>query len=145
RVHLRSRLTLYLGFLYDYFRPIQPRNNASDYSIYNPANNTLVPVGTQAFNFGPSISPVPNGPLTGLNRFGGINANHLNFAPRVGLAYRVNDRTVVRAGYGMSYWNGALQFAASSLIPAATSAENGVAGGFGATGPFGLVPSAVAS
>ena len=39
---------------------------------------------------------------------GGLNNNlretrHLNFAPRLGLAYSLNDRTVIRAGYGIFY------------------------------------------
>ncbi|MBV8830423.1 MAG: TonB-dependent receptor, partial [Acidobacteriaceae bacterium] len=32
-----------------------------------------------------------------------INPNHKNFAPRIGLAYRVTDKTVFRAGYGIYY------------------------------------------
>jgi hypothetical protein len=32
-----------------------------------------------------------------------INPNHKNFAPRIGLAYRITDKTVVRAGYGIYY------------------------------------------
>src|SRR5262249_3871959 len=33
---------------------------------------------------------------------GGVE-NSLNFAPRLGIAYQLNDRTVIRAGYGRSY------------------------------------------
>ncbi|HEY2381023.1 MAG TPA: TonB-dependent receptor [Terriglobia bacterium] len=32
-----------------------------------------------------------------------INAQKTNFMPRLGLSYRVNDKTVVRAGYGLYY------------------------------------------
>ena len=31
------------------------------------------------------------------------NANN-NFGPRLGIAYRFNERTVVRTGYGISYF-----------------------------------------
>ncbi len=33
----------------------------------------------------------------------GVTVSHKLFAPRVGLAYRLNDATVVRMGYGISY------------------------------------------
>jgi outer membrane receptor protein involved in Fe transport len=32
-----------------------------------------------------------------------VNQNHNDWAPRVGLAYRLGDKTVVRAGYARSY------------------------------------------
>jgi hypothetical protein len=48
---------------------------------------------------------------TGLGLVGGVGSvdlagnveNRLNWAPRVGAAYQLNDKTVVRAGYGRSY------------------------------------------
>jgi len=33
----------------------------------------------------------------------GISVSHTLFAPRLGIAYRLNDKTVVRAGYGINY------------------------------------------
>ena len=42
----------------------------------------------------------PNPPQPGLHF---INPNHKDFAPRLGLAYRVTEKTVVRAGYGIYY------------------------------------------
>ena len=33
----------------------------------------------------------------------GVEASHKMFAPRLGLAYRLGDSTVIRAGYGISY------------------------------------------
>jgi len=68
-----------------------------------------VPIGTQALTFGPPISPVTNAPLAGLNRYGGVQPNNWNFAPRVGLAYRVNDRTAVRA----RLWHELLEWSAA--------------------------------
>ena len=121
---LHSRLNVVLGLRYDYFGPIAPRNNTGMYSIYSPLTNTLSPLGSST-----------------VNSQGNVQGNTLNFAPRIGLAYRFDDRTVIRAGYGWSYWNGVLQFASSSLIPATTSVENGVAGGYGVV-PFGTLPQA---
>jgi hypothetical protein len=33
-----------------------------------------------------------------------LPANNFNFAPRIGAAFRLTDRWVIRAGYGMYYW-----------------------------------------
>ena len=33
----------------------------------------------------------------------GISVSHKLFAPRVGIAYRLGDKTVIRAGYGINY------------------------------------------
>jgi hypothetical protein len=33
-----------------------------------------------------------------------LPANNNNFAPRLGLAFRLNNKTVLRAGYGVYYW-----------------------------------------
>jgi hypothetical protein len=33
-----------------------------------------------------------------------LPADNNNFAPRLGIAYRLNDKTVLRGGYGMYYW-----------------------------------------
>jgi len=151
KVKLGSRLTLDLGVRYDYFGPVEPRNNAANYAIYNPAVNALLPLGTgvpsPTFT---SIGGIGIGsivPLSsaGVTRVGNVRANYLNFAPRVGLVFRFNDRTVVRAGYGMSYWNGALQFATSSLISVSTGIETGIAGGYGAAGAFGALPAVAAA
>ena len=34
---------------------------------------------------------------------GGVKNNFKNFAPRLGIAYQINDKTVLRVGYGRSY------------------------------------------
>jgi len=32
-----------------------------------------------------------------------LRHNYKNFAPRIGIAYRLKEKTVIRAGYGISY------------------------------------------
>ncbi len=39
----------------------------------------------------------------GINSNGNVEMNYKNFAPRLGLSYQVNDKTVIRMGYGRSY------------------------------------------
>jgi outer membrane receptor protein involved in Fe transport len=50
-------------------------------------------------------SKLPQPPMTNPDwpQTGHINSSSLNLAPRVGLAYRLNDKTVLRAGYGLFY------------------------------------------
>ena len=33
----------------------------------------------------------------------GITVSHKLFAPRAGIAYRLDDKTVIRTGYGLNY------------------------------------------
>jgi hypothetical protein len=81
---LSSKLTLDFGLRYERERGSRPRF-AGGFSNYNPANNTLELAG---------IGSVP------INI---ADANN-NFGPRFGIAYRVNDSTVVRTGYGISFY-----------------------------------------
>ncbi len=36
----------------------------------------------------------------------GVNTYYRNFSPRIGLAYSLNDKTVIRAAYGIFYAQG---------------------------------------
>jgi hypothetical protein len=121
RVNIMSHLTLDLGVRWDLFLPVEPRNNAANYFTFNPGVNTLTSLGSGS-------------------RSGGVTTNNMNVAPRIGLAYRVRDRLVVRAGYGMSFWNPELAFFANSLMPAMTGTTAGIAGGYTTTGRFGVLP-----
>jgi len=122
RINLMSRLTLDLGLRYDVFWPVQPRDHATDYSVYLPGANALAP-------------------LTNNNTNGGVQLNKLNFAPRVGLAFRINDRTVVRAGYGLSFWNPNLAFESSIFTPSTNGVQEGLEGGYRLAGAFGTYPA----
>ncbi len=122
-----SHLSLDLGLRYDFFWPLEPRSNASSYDIYQPATNTLVPLG-----------------VNGISRTANVSSNNLNFAPRVGLAYRVNDRTVIRTGYGLTFWNPELPFFSNSLIPTNSGLQTGTISGYGIGGTFGTLPTTTA-
>ena len=80
-----SKLTLNLGMRWEFYPPPTPAFSGG-FSNYDYANNTLVIAGVGG-------NPKNLGMVTRYNYF----------APRVGVAYRLTGRTVVRAGFGISY------------------------------------------
>ena len=78
-------LTLNLGVRWEYFSPeFAPSGQKGLLENYN--------VNTGNFN----------SDLNG-DKYQGVGPDYTDFDPRLGLAYRLNDRTVVRAGYGRSH------------------------------------------
>ena len=84
RWQLSRRLTLNLGVRYEYY-PLMTRGDRG-VERWDPATN-LVTLG--------GVGGVP------MNN--GITTSKKLFAPRVGLAWRANERTVIRAGYGITF------------------------------------------
>jgi hypothetical protein len=80
-----SKLTLTYGLRWELYVPPTPQR-AGDYSNYDPTTNSLI------------IAGIGKNPLNI-----GMVTRYDYFAPRLGLAYRINDKTVVRGGYGISY------------------------------------------
>jgi outer membrane receptor protein involved in Fe transport len=78
-----KKLTLNLGLRYELTTVPYTVNGYA--TILNRAQTALIP----------STVPSPG--------FSFIDPNHKNFAPRFGLAYRVTDKTVIRAGFGIYY------------------------------------------
>lgn len=80
-----SKLTLTLGVRWELYVPPTARR-AGDYSNYDPATNSLIiaGIGSNPANLG-------------------MNTRYRYFAPRLGVAYRLDDKTVFRVGYGISY------------------------------------------
>lgn len=89
-IKLTSKLTLNLGLRYDYTEwPKQQDGKMGSFDIYT----------------GEWVWTATN-PITGQppNRENGlINPDRNNFAPRAGMAYMINNKTTIRAGYGMFY------------------------------------------
>lgn len=81
--HTSRKLTLNLGLRYEL--PTVPYTANGYATILNPQQTALIPA---------------NPPQPG---FAFINPNHKDFAPRLGLAYRITEKTVFRAGYGIYY------------------------------------------
>lgn len=81
-----SKLTVNLGLRYDLFTPDKERHNRQS-DFFLGAGSTLAIAGQNG------ISDTI------------LNTQYHNFSPRVGLAYRLGERTVVRAAYGLFYFD----------------------------------------
>jgi hypothetical protein len=82
RWQVSHKLTLSYGLRADYFE--FPRRAGTGVEFYNAQNNTMVICG---------VGPTPGDC--------GITRDRLHFTPRLGVAYRLADSTVIRAGYSM--------------------------------------------
>lgn len=79
------KLTINLGLRWDYSSPaVEGKNHLSNFS----------PIGAGA------LLTAKDGSLSDRSL---VNPNYKNFAPRVGLAYQLDNNTVLRAGYGIFY------------------------------------------
>jgi len=85
RWQVNNKLTVDIGLRWEIYPPGLPAF-PGQFSNFIPSNNTLVVGG---------VGGNPNN--------GGLQ-NHLNYlAPRLGLAYRLTEKTVIRTGIGVSY------------------------------------------
>src|SRR5262249_61093636 len=92
---LPQRLTLNLGVRYELFFPRYDRNftqSSFDPSVPNPAAGNLK---------GALVYLGDGAGRNGQKRFGDIYKT--NFGPRIGAAYQLDHRTVLRGGWGMYY------------------------------------------
>ena len=79
------KLSADIGLRWEFYPPATPAAKGG-FSNYNPANNTLI------------VSGIGGNPDDL-----GIATHYKYFAPRIGLAYRLKESTVFRAGFGISY------------------------------------------
>ena len=79
-----SKLTLNMGLRWEFASPLYERDN--NYSNFDPATN--------------SMDKATNGSLF---QRGLVHPDYHDFGPRLGLAYSIDSKTVVRVGYGISY------------------------------------------
>ena len=119
-----QKLTLDIGIRLERERGSRPRF-AGGFSNYNPTNNTL------------ELAGLGNIPIN-------IAKSNNNWGPRLGIAYRFNDKSVIRTGFGISFFPrrmGQFNFpilqnngypAANAFVPAAVTMTTG----FPAFSPF---------
>ena len=86
RWRLSPKLTLSLGLRYDYFTPVTPRK-AGGIAVFDPNSGDLLLGG-----------------LGDVSRSADITTPKNHFTPRLGIAYRLTADTVMRAGFGRSYF-----------------------------------------
>ncbi len=112
-----SRLTLSLGLRYELITPFVDKNDLIanfDPNYVNPttgqqgrfvipSEKTLKYLDTRIIDFGYAFANT-----YGLGR-GTVFVDKLDFAPRIGAAYRIGDKSVLRGGYGIYYPTSAAQ------------------------------------
>jgi len=94
---VRPSLTLNLGVRYEYFSPLSEK--------YGRMANLDIAPGYTAVAV---VTPGETGPYSGAFPSGLVDPDYKNFAPRLGLSWKVphiKRSTIVRAGYGI-YYNG---------------------------------------
>jgi hypothetical protein len=93
------KLTLNLGIRYELFTTIKERNNEQANFDLQTAS-LIVPKGVDA-QLTPQLAAII--PVEATASEGLISPDTNNFAPRIGLAYQLSHKFVVRAGYGIFY------------------------------------------
>ncbi len=96
---VNPRLTLNLGIRYEWSGPYTERYNRVQFADFTGNSGITVPG-----------LPLTSGPLQGTTIFPGpigrnIPADRNNFAPRLGVAFALTPKTVIRAGGGIYYGN----------------------------------------
>ncbi|MEO7144121.1 MAG: TonB-dependent receptor, partial [Bryobacteraceae bacterium] len=115
---VNRKLTLNLGLRYEYESPMTSSNNI--YSRVDPVSGNVL--------------------FAGINSSGALNlsASKFNFAPRVGLAYSVTPKTVIRSGFGIFYSQIFSDLGAQVLFPGYTISQAFSNLGTGVAQPFSL-------
>ena len=104
-----SKLTLNIGMRWEYESPFMDKHDAIvnvDFKWDNSVEPTFVRAGTGDLNQGnPAFPAPPTWRLVRDGRFGrGAGAPDRNdLGPRIGLAYQLDSKTVLRSGFGIYY------------------------------------------
>jgi hypothetical protein len=83
--HILPKLTLNLGVRYDIFQPKTEHHNRI--ANFDPVNAQLVQAG-----------------VNGVSTSAGVKTDFSNLAPRLGFAYSVTPKTVIRGGFGLAFF-----------------------------------------
>jgi hypothetical protein len=95
------KLTLNLGFRYEFFSPVYSKNDAQ--ANFNPITGVLDIPKDSHVSLTPTLAktlPVNHNASNAL-----ISSDYKDFSPRVGLAYNVTDRLAIQSAFGV-FFNG---------------------------------------
>jgi hypothetical protein len=95
--HILPKLTLNVGLRWEYGSPYADLYNRV--SNWDPGSQTVLTT-TPGAVAGSGITPVSYGGTYGKTL---VNPDYTDFGPRIGFAYSVDPKTVVRGGFGMSF------------------------------------------
>ena len=138
---LNDRLTVNLGLRWEYETPLAEVDNRSVRGFDAGAVQSIEAAARARY----AQNPTPEVPVSSFNVRGGLTFAGVdgqptglyytpknNFMPRVGLTFKLDDRTVVRSGYGMFYGflgqrrGDVFQSGFSANTNIITSADNGL-------------------
>ncbi len=138
---LTSKLTLNLGLRYEYESPFTERFDRLVAGFAFDQSNPLEAAARANY----ARNPIPELPVDQFRVLGGLNfvnqagngrspfgGEKNNFMPRLGLAWQINDKTVLRAGYGIFFdtlgvnTTSPIQTGFSQATPIQASLNNGL-------------------
>jgi hypothetical protein len=96
---LSPKLTLNYGLRYELYQTVRERNNHE--GTYDLTTQTLILPKGQPTTLTPQLAAII--PVSATGSDGLIHPDLNNFAPRLGLAYSLMSKSVLRAGYGFFY------------------------------------------
>jgi len=129
------KLTVDLGLRWEYYTPFTGIADKGGLSNYDPTNNTV-----QVAGYGSIPQNI------------GVKSNWGNFAPRLGVSYRFDQKTVLRAGFGTTIvpfpdnryaYNFPVKQTEQFNAPNSFAAAGSMANGFGAPTIFPIPDSGV--
>ncbi len=125
--HATPKLVLDLGIRYDFLSAVTPRGKGGA-SNYDTSDNSL------------DVAGYGSGPLDLAN---GVSSQNL-VQPRIGFAYNIDSKSVIRGGFAMSGWAGRFGFTGGTLstqFPVIYNIQDGNTGGYGVTGSIYSLPA----
>jgi Carboxypeptidase regulatory-like domain/TonB dependent receptor len=98
-IKVNSKLALNLGLRYEVFRPITEGHNQQ--ATFDFASGSLILPTGQSAQLTPFLATIL--PINANGSRGLTKPDWTNVAPRVGVAYKITEKLVLRSGYGIFY------------------------------------------